>query len=53
MSIAKDIIRIEMIRNTFKEKLIKLGEAEFVEWVENVAYKETKKGISIIERSKR
>jgi len=53
MSIIKEIIKAEMIRATFKDKLIKLGEEEFVEWVENVAYKETKKGISIIERSKR
>ena len=29
----------EMQKNDFKDKLIELGEEDFINWVENIAYK--------------
>jgi len=34
----KEIITLEMIKDTFRDKLIDLGEDEFVEWVEDKAF---------------
>ena len=39
MKYKKELIKSEMIKDTFKDKLIELGEDEFIEWVEKVAFK--------------
>ena len=34
----KEIITLEMIKDTFRDKLMDLGEEDFVDWVENKAF---------------
>ena len=39
MKYKNQLIKSEMIKDTFRDKLIELGEDEFIEWVENTAFK--------------
>ena len=39
----REITTLEMIKDTFRDKLMDLGEEDFVDWVENKAFNREEK----------